>query len=501
MYKRSGTFLLLLAVIIFSCKDKKYSDPLTPEEAIKAFQLNEDFDIEIFAAEPFIKDPVAMAFDDEGNAFVVELPDYPYQPEPGKGKGVIKMLLDIDKDGRADSSIIFAENLQMATSILPWKGGLLVTAAPDIIFMKDTTGDYKADIKEKLFTGFFKDNMEAQITGLLYNIDNWVYAANYGREGEVTGKGNTGLRDTLSMSGADFRFRLDKDLYEQETGVAQFGQTIDEWGHRFLTENSVHINQPVIPWRYLYRHKYLPSAKASIDISDHGQIMNQVTDAPFWRAERTRRRNKTYKEQKLDRIEYADDHFTGASGGVVYNGGIFPDKYDGNFFVTDVAGNLVHRDILLYSDSSPHFIAKLAQTEKNKEFLVSTDPWFRPVGFSIGADGCLYIIDMYRQHIETPFAIPEDLKKDMDFMNGSEYGRIYRIVPKNKKIENGHSYNFKKMASLELVKLLSHTNQQNRLRAQRILVERQDKSVIPEVKRMFIESTNPSYRLHAFYLL
>jgi len=501
MFKIQSTVaLFFITAILISCKGKKYTDPLTPEQAIKSFQLNEDFDIQVYAAEPLVKDPVTMIFDDRGTAFVVEMPDYPYQPEPGKGKGRIKALFDINKDGRIDSSIVFADNLMMATSILPWKGGLIVTAAPDILFMKDTTGDFKADIKEALFTGFFKDNMEAQITALQFSIDNWIYAANYGREGEVTESQNNG-KDTLSMSGADFRFRLDNNLFELESGVGQFGQAIDDWGHRFLTENSVHIDQPIVPWRYLHRHAFMPSVKTGMDISDHDQLMNQVTDPPYWRAERTKRRNKTYQEQKLDRIEYADDHFTGASGGIVYTGDAFPEKYYGNFFVTEVAGNLVHRDVLVPSDSSPHYIAKLDPTEKTKEFLASTDPWFRPTSLQLGSDGSLFIIDMYRQHIETPFAIPEDLKKEMDFMNGSEYGRIYRLVPKNKKLPPVNEPNFSSMSSQDLVKQLTNPNQQNRLRAQRILIERQDKAINLLLKDLFTTASDPRYKLHAFYLL
>lgn len=501
MIKTKPVLFLLICIAVFSCTEKKrYPDALTPEQSIKTFQLNGDFDIEVYAAEPFVKDPVSLTFDDEGNAFVAELPDYPYQPEPGKGHGRIKMLIDINHDGRIDSAIVFADGLSMPTSILPWKGGLIVTAAPNILYLKDTNSDHKADTRDTLFSGFFATNMEAQITALRFNIDNWIYAANYGREGEVTDtKG--GKHDTLAMSGADFRFRMDKNLFERETGLAQFGQALDDWGNRFLSENSVHIEEPVIPWRYLYRHSFLLPVKTSLEISDHAELMNQVTPAPYWRAERTKRRNKAFQEQKSNRVEYADKHFTGASGGVVYTGDVYPEKYNGNFFVTEVAGNLVHRDILIASDSTPHHIATLDPLEKDKEFLTTTDPWFRPTSITIGPDGCMYLVDMYRQHIETPFAIPEDLKKDMDFMAGSEMGRIYRIVPKNGKFDKNRNPNFIKMNSDELVTYLSHPNQAFRLTAQRLLLERQDKSVIPSLVKLFSESKDPRYRLHAFYTL
>src|SRR5690606_37813447 len=233
----------------------------------------------------------------------------------------------------------------------------------------------------------------------------------------------------LDMRGADFRFRLDRGAFELESGGAQFGQTMDDWGNRFITQNTLHIRQVVIPWRYLHRNPVTPPGSPLLNISDHDLEMFQLTPPPYWRAERTRRRQKQYEEQGLDRVEYAEDHFTGCSGGTIYDGDAFPPEYYGNVFTGEVAGNLVHRDVLVEASDSPVLVARRAEGETEREFLASTDSWFRPTGFTVGPDGYLYVIDMYRQHIETPLSIPEDLKADMDFLYGSEHGRIYRIVP------------------------------------------------------------------------
>ncbi len=138
-----GLFIFF-GIVCFSCKSKHYTDPLSPEMALGSFELNEDFNIEIFAAEPFVSDPVAMTFDDKGDVFVVEMYDYPFAPEPGKERGQIRVLIDADKNGRIDKSIIFADSLSEATSILPWKGGLIVAAAPNILYLKDTNDDFRA---------------------------------------------------------------------------------------------------------------------------------------------------------------------------------------------------------------------------------------------------------------------------------------------------------------------------------------------------------------------
>lgn len=499
----SKNFVLLLVVLTIlgtSCTEQRYPDPLSPEESLESFQLREGFKIEIFAAEPHVLDPVEMVFDKQGNAFVVEMPDYPYKPEPGKAKGRIKLLRDTDGDGRVDVSTVFADSLSEATSIMPWKGGLLVTTAPHILYLKDTNGDFEADTKEVLFSGFFEHNSEAQITSLRFGVDNWIYAANHGQAGEVKFSRKPEA-PALSMQGADFRFRLDREAFEQETGPAQFGHTLNDWGHRFMTQNTLHIRQAVIPWRYTHRHANLPSNNAVFNVSDHELQMFQQTPPPYWRAERTRRRNQQYQEQNLDRVEYAEDHFTGASGGTVYDGDAFPEEYYGNMFTGDVAGNLVHRDVLRPSDESPVYVASRGEGETDREFLTSTDPWFRPTNFTVGPDGYLYVLDMYRQHIETPVSIPEDLKEDMDFLNGIQHGRIYRIMPAD---ESTAEKTIPKLGDInpdELVELLAHPNRWWRLQAQRLLLERQETSVVPSVEAMLASHEDPRARLHALYVL
>src|SRR5690606_5935377 len=136
---------------------------------------------------------------------------------------------------------------------------------------------------------------------------------------------------------------------------------------------------------------YLPSnlKTAVANISDHDPRMYQLSETPYWREERTNRRNKDYQENNLDRVEYARDHFTAASGGTYSGGDAYLQEYYGNIFTGDASGNLVHRDVLLSSDSMPYYIAARANQENGKEFLAATDTWFRPVNFSVGPDGNL----------------------------------------------------------------------------------------------------------------
>ncbi len=497
-----GRLVIFLLPFIFLAGEsiaQRYPGPLSPEESMKKLNVAPGFKVSLFASEPHVFDPVSLEFDEEGNAYVIEMPDYPYEVEPGKGHGRIRILKDTDSDGKIDQSIIFAENVTEATSMLPWKGGLIVTAAPNIIYLKDTNGDGKSDIREVLFSGFFQNNSEAQVTSLKLGIDNWIYANNRGQSGKVVFSKTPDARP-VEVKGADFRFRLDRDVFELETGPGQFGQTINDWGHRFFSENSIHLQQAVIPWRYTHRHAFMPSSKFNVTITDHEEIMFQEISPAYWRSERSARRNRVFKEANLNRIEWEKGRFSGASGGTIYNGDALPKEFYGNVFTADVSGSLIHRDVLSQSETNPVMLAKRTDSEKNREFIYSTDTWFRPVTFSVGPDGYLYILDYYRQHIETPVSIPDDLKAEMDFMAGSDMGRIYRLLPENASYQ-GVKVELKQATGLQLVDYLSHKNGWYRSTAQRLLLERQDKTVVPAVTSLFSTSPDPRTRLHALYVL
>lgn len=492
--------LAIASVAVYSCKEKpKYDEGLSPEESMKTFQLKEGFSIEPYATEPHVMSPVDMVFDENGGLYVIEMGDYPYQADTVNPKGRIKFLKDTDGDGKIDDAVIFAEKLPSATSMLPWKGGLIVTAAPEIYYLKDTTGDHKADIKEVLFTGFFDRNSEAQITSLRFGVDNWIYANNNGQAGQIT-PGNNPDAKPLSVGGGDFRFRMDNGKYEIESGNGQFGQAIDDWGTRFFTQNTLYIQQAPIPGRYLYRHGNMPSYAGSVKIYDNDEMF-QKTPPPYWRAERSARRQHQYDSLGLNRTEWPDSHFTGASGGTFYGGDAFPDEYYGSVFTGEVAGNLVHRTVLADVPGEPQYKATRGKGEEDKEFLAATDSWFRPASLATGPDGYLYLVDMYLQHIETPVSIPDDLKAEMDFEAGSDKGRIYRIFPANGEKRQLNDVTIGNKTTAELVELLAHANQWWRLTAQRLILERQDKSVIPALKEMFLTHTDPRTRLHAFYAI
>src|SRR5262245_15367770 len=248
-------------------KKNRIQSPLTPKEAIKHFQLPSGLRIELVACEPQIESPVAMAFDEHGKLWVVEMRDYPNGPKKGEPPaGRIRVLEDKDGDGFFETSTIFADNLLFANGILPWKGGVIVTAAPHILYLRDTDGDGKADVKEILYEGFATQNPQLRISCPILGLDGWIYCTNGLRGGQVIRHGKKDAKP-INLAGMDFRFDMINDRAEAISGLGQYGNTFDDWGNRFVCDNRHHLRHIVIENRYLKRNPYLAAPGVVEDIS------------------------------------------------------------------------------------------------------------------------------------------------------------------------------------------------------------------------------------------
>ncbi len=498
-----AAYLSLALLLITACRQPiqpSEQRAYTAQESLAKMQMSEDFKVEVFLSEPQVMSPVEMVFDENGRIYVAEMLDYPDDPPPGKpARSRIKMLEDNDGDGKYERVVVFADQVLQVSSVLPWKGGLLVASAPDIMWMKDNDGDGKADVRKVLYTGFPKVNPEHRITNLRYGVDNWIYAANHGNDGKITSPDNP-THPPVLIRGADFRFHPVSGEFEASSGPAQFGLTFDDWGNQFISQNTIHLRHVVLPMNYVARAPLLDVPAYAQDISDHGRPSAQMfplTQPQQWRAERTKLRQQRYDEQGLNRTEHVGGYFSAASGGTVYNGDVFPEEYVGNVFTGDVSGNLVHRDAL-----KPDGVTFAASRAKDGvEFLASSDVWFRPCNFANAPDGNLYLLDIYRLFIETPESIPEEIKKGMDFYAGDTLGRIYRIAPNNPRKRRNLKPNLGSASIEELVKNLENTNGWHRSTVQRLIVERQDKTAIPFLKQLFEQTPSPVGRIHALWTL
>ena len=361
---RDGAVALLVLLLATACasRDAKGpydTDPRNPEESRKTFQIVEGFRAELFAAEPNVVDPVEMAFDENGDVYVAEMLDYPFDPEPGKPpRSRIRFLEDTNGDGRIDKATIFADQLLQVTSVLPWKGGVLATSAPDILYLKDTNGDHKADLREVWFTGFEGHSVspESRITNLRFAVDNWIYAANNGRPGEITSP-KWPDHPAVIVRGYDFRFQPVTGKFEPAAGPTQFGMAVDDWGDRFVSQNTIHLRHAVLPARYVLANRFFtPGSMLQYIPQDNPNEswVYPLTKPQQWRLERTQARQERYDETQPGRKELVGGHFTAATGATAYTGDAFPAEFKGNIFVADANGGLVHRDILETLGSELH---------------------------------------------------------------------------------------------------------------------------------------------------
>ena len=425
------------------------------DQAGKTFTLQHGFRLELFAAEPQVASPVDACFDENGRMYVAEMRDYPFSWEPtklnpaGGGKkdaGVVRLLEDTDGDGKADRSVIFADKLTWPVSVCCYRGGVFVLAPPDLHYFKDTDGDGRADVHQIVLSGFGRDNVQAIANSLKWSLDNRIVFAAGRNGGALTRDG----QKILGLHGQDLALDPATLAIASITGGEQFGLSFDDWGNRFVCNNSNHIEQVVLEERYVRRNPYFAASNAIRTIAKEGPAAPVFRKSPPepWRIVRTRRRvSDPAMLRTLPFTEqFAVGYFTSAAGVTIYRGSAYPAEFRGNAFIGDVGGNLVHRKTV--HRDGPLMIAQRA--DEDTEFLTSTDNWFRPLNFVNAPDGTLFVLDMYRETIEHPYSIPDDIKAHLDLQSGDDRGRIYRLLPPTRKAR----LSFPKLGSLGTLDLV-----------------------------------------------
>jgi putative membrane-bound dehydrogenase-like protein len=468
--------------------------PLEPAAAAKTFRALDHFHMELIAHEPQVTSPVAAAYDEDGRLYVVEMRDYPDPLKPGETPlGRVRLLEDRDGDGFYETSHIFADGLPWPTGIACWDGGVYVTAAPDIWYLKDTKGAGKADICRKVYTGFGVNNVQALVNGLQWGVDNRIYGVTAANGGSIRPAEHPNAQP-ISVRGRDFRFDPATGRFEAISGTAQFGNAFDDWYNRFLSANRLVAGHVAMASQYLARNPYVPLARTVQDCAKEGVEfplpMFQISPAEPWRVVRTRR----YHEEgiKLPTSEMVvKGVFTSGSGIAIYRGAAYPEKYRGNAFVCNSAGNLIHRRSL--TEQGATFVATRA--DQDADFVASTDNWFRPVNLLNAPDGTLHVIDMYREVVEHPWSLPDDIRAHLNLSNGRDRGRIYRLAPP--RFQRPAPPRLGSASVQELVAALENPNAWWRETAQRLLYQRQDKSAVPLLRRLARESRSALARMHA----
>lgn len=456
-------------------------EPLDPITAIDRMIVQPGYRVELFASEPDIVNPIYMDWDEQGRLWVIESIEYPYPRNfwpDGGGKDRIMILEDTDGDGRADKFTVFADSLNIPTSLEFADGGVVVHQAPQTLFLKDTDGDGKADHREVLFEGWDQWDTHAGPNNLHYGLDNWLWGVlGYaGMDGQVGGEHH-------DFGMGVYRFKKDGSKLEflQRTNNNTWGLGFNEQGNAFIsTANGNPSTMFTIPQR-LYR---------GLDgLGD--SVTDRLTDT-------ARIITLTNLFRQVDWV----GAFTSAAGHGLYTARSWPQEYwNQRAFVAEPTVQLVAEMVLEKEGES-------FRAEYPRNLIASDDEWFSPIMAEVGPDGQVWIADWYNyiiQHnAESDRQEPTPGNAYANPLRDRQHGRIYRIVYEGGETEK--PLNLKDAGTGTLVEALTHPNMRWRKHAQRLLVESGDQGAVDGLIALVEDSStdeiglNPG-AIHALWAL
>ncbi|HUR47667.1 MAG TPA: PVC-type heme-binding CxxCH protein, partial [Candidatus Saccharimonadales bacterium] len=394
----------------------------------------------------------------------------------------ISWLEDTNGDGIMDKKHVFYEGLELVTSLVFYKDGVIVAQAPDILWLRDTDGDGKADKVETLFTGFGTGDTHAVINNLRWGMDGWIYGA-VGYSGGHPKSGD-GKLDFGNIGSAIYRFKPDASAFEVLASTA-----CNTWGFDFGWDNEMYYSTPTcgdhalhiaLPERILARGN-VGNIRAQNAMQDHTRVKPLVH----------------HTRPAYVQIDVVGG-FTAAAGSCLYVGGAWPEKYNNTYFVSEPTVSLVHEDFL--SPKGATFVASKEPGREENEFIAGTDLWFRPIHTRVGPDGAMYVIDFYNQAV-----IHNDTRGPKHGANNAatrpdrdhHFARIWRVQHNEaKKLPKA---DFKNNAGI--LKALEHPNGWARMTAQRLLFEKNDTSTVPALAKLLRNASSPATRVHALWAL
>jgi hypothetical protein len=432
----------------------KMQKPLSPEESMTHMLTPPGFKVELFASDPQIKKPIYMAWDERGRLWIAETIDYPNDmQQPGQGRDRITICEDTDGDGKADKFTVFADKLSIPTSFTFANGGVIIDQAPVTLFLKDTDGDGVADVRKEIITGWGTKDTHAGPSNLHYGLDNWIW----GMTG-YSGYDGSGEGKPLKFPMGFHRFRPDGSGLEflRQTNNNTWGLGFSEEGLVFgsTANNNPSVYMP-IPGRY---YGWMPNGKAG--------VLSGIADSSRFNA-------------ITDKVRQVDVHggYTAAAGHELYTARTYPKRYWNKIaFVAEPTGHLVGAFELERSGSD-------FKSHNPFNLLASDDEWTAPIFAAVGPDGNVWVIDWYNyivQHNPTPKGYETGAGNAyVTDLRDKRHGRIYRIVYTGPDGRPSKPLDLSKASPADLVAALKHDNMLWRTHAQRLLVERGQKDVVP----------------------
>lgn len=415
----------------------------TAEEERQSFILPPGFEVTLFASEPDITKPINMAFDEKGRLWVSQSSEYPVEAGPGGGNDRITILEDTDGDGRADKIQDFAKGLNIPIGIMPVKGGAIGYSIPNVYRFTDADGDGQAEKREVMLGPFGHKDTHGMINNLIRGFDGWMHASHgYANTSVVSGTDKDSVR---MFSGNTFRFKPDGSRVEKTTDgrINPFGSAFDEMGYHYSADCHT---LPI--YQLIWGGDYTQWGKREISMGFAPTMMDYGLNS------------------------------TALAGLVYYTDNQFPAEYQNSFYSGDVVTCRISRNVMSFKGATP-------QATRKEDFLVSKDPWFRPVDIKIGPDGAMYIADFYNRiigHYEVPINHP-----GRDRISGRIWKITYTGKPQRKPID------WSKASQRQLLDGLNHEVLGIRMTATDELVARFGVKAVPALKKV-VAKPKTNYR-------
>jgi putative membrane-bound dehydrogenase-like protein len=451
--------------------------PFSVKGSIERTQVAPDLRLELFAAEPDIAKPIAMAWDERGRCWVAETRDYPHEVKAtGEGNDSLKICEDTDGDGKADKFTVFADRLNIPTSFVFVNGGVIVAQPPRFLFLKDTDGDDKADVRQVVLEGWGIGDTHAQANSLHYGLDNWLY----GCVGYSGYKGYVGGRE-LDFRMGTFRFKADGSALEflHQFSNNSWGHSANAAGDQFGgTANGAPIFYGGIPaTAYATGARGMTAKKINLEDKAH-------TITPNFR--------------QVDVF----GGYTAAAGSAFIESANLPPRLQGKAMVCEPT-----MKIIALMDVQPSGAGYIARDGFN--LVASSDEWMSPVFAEVGPDGAVWFADWQNfiiQHNPTPNVARGGYDAQtgvggahINPLRDHLRGRIYRVAWEKAKPSSIRS--LRQASTRDLLVALGHDNPHWRLTAQRLLVEGRKTDAVPELRALATSTNTSVAAVHALWTL